>query len=136
MVRIDRSRKRSAVAAISLVLILAGCKPEVSSDPHAAVFRRMIIAFADAASAGDTATLSNLSLDQAAITDAKRLTEYHSEVLQDPEEKIGHPHYVTLRGDTAIAMLFVQENGRREFGAEFRRVGGEWRIARIGFSPK
>jgi hypothetical protein len=58
--------------------------------------------------------------DASGLLYRRNLREYHSDVLRAPEEKFGVPHYVTVRGDTAVAMLFVRENGRQEFGAEFR----------------
>src|SRR4051812_26072231 len=136
MVPVNRFWKTLAVAASTACLVLGACQAKPSRHPDAGMFRRMILAFAHAAGERDTVALAKMALDSSARADAAVLIRNHAVLLREPEERIGFPHYVTVRGDTAVAMLFVDENGRQEFGAEFRRVGSVWRIARIGFSPK
>lgn len=82
-------------------------------------------------------TLSEIALDQRLLlSDADRFRIYHPDIFQPPEKKIGVPHYVTIVSDTAMTLLYVGGDRNQELGAEFRRIGSQWKIVHVGITPK
>jgi hypothetical protein len=128
--------RHGLVPVLLSLVALAGCEPRARNSPEAAAFYSMIIEFVDAAAQHDTATLRAISYDERALQDAEILRENAPRILRSPSVRLSRPHHVTIKGDTAAVFLIAREDGREEFGTEFRRVGAEWHIVRIGLSPR